>query len=126
MDETFTPVPRLGQRAGRVRAVGGEGVGDRRGRRVVVLVLVARYTTWGRQFWRITGGYFKGRESVPVWALLGVLLLLVMIDVRIVGAVQLSVQRPVLGAAGRLRRRRSRESVLQDRLLGGDLDTRRR
>ena len=50
---------------------------------LVVLALVARYTTWGRQFWRITGGYFTGRESVPVWALLGVLMLMVMIDVRI-------------------------------------------
>ena len=50
---------------------------------LVVLVLVARYTTWGRQFWRITGDYFTGRESVPVWALLGVLMLMVMIDVRI-------------------------------------------
>ncbi len=49
---------------------------------VVVLALLARFTTWGRQFWRITGDYFKGRQSVPVWALLGVLLLLVMIDVR--------------------------------------------
>ncbi|MFY9919559.1 MAG: ABC transporter ATP-binding protein/permease [Mycobacterium sp.] len=51
---------------------------------VVVSTLVARYTTWGRQFWRITGDYFKGRASVPVWALLGVLLVLVMIDVRLV------------------------------------------
>lgn len=51
---------------------------------VLVSTLVARYTTWGRQFWRVTGDYFKGRESVPVWALLGVLLALVMIDVRIV------------------------------------------
>ena len=42
---------------------------------VVVLALLARFTTWGRQFWRITGDYFKGRQSVPVWALLGVLLL---------------------------------------------------
>ena len=37
---------------------------------LVVLVLLARYTTWGRQFWRITGDYFRGRESIPVWALL--------------------------------------------------------
>lgn len=50
---------------------------------LIVLVLVARYTAWGRQFWRITGDYFTGRASVPVWALLGVLMLLVMIDVRI-------------------------------------------
>ena len=45
--------------------------------------LLARFTTWGRQFWRVTGGYFKGRESIPVWALVGVLLLSVMIDVRL-------------------------------------------
>ena len=50
---------------------------------LVVLALLARFTTWGRQFWRITGGYFKGRESIPVWTLLGVLLLLVMFDVRL-------------------------------------------
>ena len=49
---------------------------------LVALALFARYTTWGRQFWRITGDYFRGRESVPVWALFGVLMLLVMIDVR--------------------------------------------
>ena len=46
---------------------------------VLVSTLVARYTTWGRQFWRITGDYFTGRESIPVWALLGVLLMSVMI-----------------------------------------------
>src|SRR6476469_8037418 len=51
---------------------------------VVVLGLLARYTTWGRQFWRVTGDSFKGRASLPVWALLGVLLALVMIDVRLV------------------------------------------
>jgi vitamin B12/bleomycin/antimicrobial peptide transport system ATP-binding/permease protein len=50
---------------------------------LVVLALFARYTTWGRQFWRITGDYFTGRESVPVWALFGVLMLMVMIDVRL-------------------------------------------
>jgi vitamin B12/bleomycin/antimicrobial peptide transport system ATP-binding/permease protein len=51
---------------------------------VVVCALLSRYTTWGRQFWRVTGDYFTGRDAIPVWALLGVLLLLVMIDVRIV------------------------------------------
>jgi vitamin B12/bleomycin/antimicrobial peptide transport system ATP-binding/permease protein len=46
-------------------------------------VVVVRKTTWGRQFWRITGDYFKGSESVPVWGLFAVLLLLVIIAVRI-------------------------------------------
>lgn len=50
---------------------------------LIVLVLTARYTTWGRQFWRVTGGYFSGRSSIRVWAFLGVLMLMVMIDVRI-------------------------------------------
>jgi len=49
---------------------------------LAVLVLVARFTTWGRQFWRVTGAYFKGRQSIPVWGLLAVLLLSVMISVR--------------------------------------------
>ena len=50
---------------------------------VAVLALVARYTTWGKQFWRITGDYFKGRQGVSVWAFFGVLMLLVMLDVRL-------------------------------------------
>lgn len=49
---------------------------------VAVAALLARVTTWGRQFWRVTGGYFLGRQSVPVWALLGVLLFSVMLSVR--------------------------------------------
>jgi putative ATP-binding cassette transporter len=50
---------------------------------LTVLVLVARFTTWGRQFWRVTGGYFQGRQSIPAWALLGLLLLSVMVAVRL-------------------------------------------
>ena len=50
---------------------------------LIVLTLIARFTTWGRQFWRVTGDYFKGPESVLVWAWLGVLLLSVMVSVRI-------------------------------------------
>jgi vitamin B12/bleomycin/antimicrobial peptide transport system ATP-binding/permease protein len=49
---------------------------------VVALALVARFTTWGSQFWRVTGAYFTGRQSIPVWTLLSVLLLSVMISVR--------------------------------------------
>ena len=81
--ETFTPTLDWGNelvasalwvaRAWAIAAVGT----------LVVLALLARFTTWGRQFWRITGDYFKGRQSIPVWALLGVLLLSVMIDVRL-------------------------------------------
>ena len=50
---------------------------------LVVAMLLARYTTWGRQFWRITGDYFKGRQSVRVWGLFVVLLLSIMMNVRI-------------------------------------------
>jgi putative ATP-binding cassette transporter len=50
---------------------------------VVVLVLLARYTTWGRQFWRVTGDYFRGRDAVVVWAWLGVLLFSTLISVRL-------------------------------------------
>jgi vitamin B12/bleomycin/antimicrobial peptide transport system ATP-binding/permease protein len=45
--------------------------------------LLIRYTKWGRQFWRITGDYFKGPASAPVWGLFAVLLLSVIMAVRI-------------------------------------------
>ena len=50
---------------------------------LVILVLIARYTTWGRQFWRITGAYFTGPESFTVWVWLGALLLSVIAGVRL-------------------------------------------
>jgi vitamin B12/bleomycin/antimicrobial peptide transport system ATP-binding/permease protein len=50
---------------------------------LVALVLLRLVTPWGRQFWRITGGYFAGRHSARVWLMLGVLLLSVVIGVRL-------------------------------------------
>jgi len=50
---------------------------------VVALVLLRYLTVWGRQYWRITGGYFTGRHSVPVWLMLAALLLLVLLSVRL-------------------------------------------
>ncbi len=50
---------------------------------LLMLSLVVRYTGWGRQFWDITGTYFKGRDSLPVWTLLGLMLLSVMVSVRL-------------------------------------------
>jgi putative ATP-binding cassette transporter len=50
---------------------------------LVVLVLLRLATPWGRQFWRITDGYFTGRHSARVWLMLGVLLLSVVIGVRL-------------------------------------------
>ncbi|MFV0494710.1 ABC transporter ATP-binding protein/permease [Mycobacterium sp.] len=48
-----------------------------------VLVALRYLTPWGRQFWRITGGYFTGRRSIRVWAMVGVLLLSVVVAVRL-------------------------------------------
>ncbi len=50
---------------------------------LIVLTLLARYTTWGRQFWRVTGGSFRGRSSIAVWAWLAVLLFSTLIAVRL-------------------------------------------
>ena len=50
---------------------------------VIVLILLAKFTVWGRQFWRITGAYFTGRESVKVWLWLGAILLSIMSGVRL-------------------------------------------
>jgi putative ATP-binding cassette transporter len=50
---------------------------------LIVAFAVIRFTRWGGEFWRITGAYFTGRQSVPVWSLFSLLLLSVMIAVRI-------------------------------------------
>ena len=50
---------------------------------LIVLVALARFTEWGRQFWRVTGDYFTGRRSVTVWLLVAFLLLSVVVAVRI-------------------------------------------
>ncbi|MCV7343456.1 ABC transporter ATP-binding protein/permease [Mycolicibacterium rhodesiae] len=50
---------------------------------LIVLFLLARYTVWGRQYWRITGDYFTGRQSIRVWIWIAVLLLSTIISVRL-------------------------------------------
>jgi vitamin B12/bleomycin/antimicrobial peptide transport system ATP-binding/permease protein len=50
---------------------------------LVVLVLARYLTVWGRQYWRITGAYFTGRQALRVWLMLGLLLLLVLFSVRL-------------------------------------------
>jgi vitamin B12/bleomycin/antimicrobial peptide transport system ATP-binding/permease protein len=50
---------------------------------LLVCFLIARFTVWGRQFWRITGAYFTGAESVKVWLWLGLILFIVMLGVRV-------------------------------------------
>lgn len=50
---------------------------------LVILVLLGRFTEWGRQFWRVTAGYFTGRHSAVVWALFALLLLSVVASVRL-------------------------------------------
>ncbi|TMR20180.1 ABC transporter ATP-binding protein/permease [Nonomuraea turkmeniaca] len=50
---------------------------------LAVLVLIGLFTTWGRQFWRITGAYFTGPGSLRVWLWLGTILLSVVTGVRL-------------------------------------------
>ncbi|MGE0215753.1 ABC transporter ATP-binding protein/permease [Mycolicibacterium sp.] len=50
---------------------------------LLILVLIGRFTTWGKQFWRVTRGYFVGPESVVVWLWLAGLLLSVITGVRL-------------------------------------------
>jgi vitamin B12/bleomycin/antimicrobial peptide transport system ATP-binding/permease protein len=50
---------------------------------LIVCVLLVRLTKWGRQFWRITGDYFKGRDSLKVWGLFVILMLSVISSVRL-------------------------------------------
>ncbi len=88
---------------------------------LVILVLIYRFTTWGRQFWRVTGDYFTGPDSVTVWIWLGVLLLSVVAGVRIDVLLSLPGQRhddqlPV-DSCGAGHRRRGGEEFRQGRLL---------
>lgn len=41
---------------------------------LAVAVLIARFTRWGRQFWRINAPFFSGRASWRTWALLAFML----------------------------------------------------
>lgn len=50
---------------------------------LVVVFLLGKYTTWGRQFWRVTGAYFTGPGCLTVWLWLGALLLSVISGVRL-------------------------------------------
>ncbi|MGV0745824.1 ABC transporter ATP-binding protein/permease [Mycolicibacterium sp. XJ870] len=50
---------------------------------MTVLVLLAKFTVWGRQFWTVTGAYFTGRHSVRPWLSLSAMLLSVIIGVRL-------------------------------------------
>ncbi|OBF62829.1 multidrug ABC transporter ATP-binding protein [Mycobacterium sp. 852002-50816_SCH5313054-b] len=50
---------------------------------LAVLVAFRFLTPWGRQFWRITRGYFVGPASIKVWLMLAVLLLSVLLSVRL-------------------------------------------
>ena len=50
---------------------------------LVILLLIGRFTTWGKQFWRITGAYFTGSASVKIWLWLAALLLSVITGVRL-------------------------------------------
>jgi vitamin B12/bleomycin/antimicrobial peptide transport system ATP-binding/permease protein len=50
---------------------------------LAVLIAFRYFTPWGRQFWRITRGYFVGPASIKVWLMLGVLLLSVLLSVRL-------------------------------------------
>jgi len=50
---------------------------------LAVLILLARFTTWGRQFWAVTGAYFTGRHSIKPWLVLAAMLLSVIIGVRL-------------------------------------------
>ncbi|SDD96564.1 ABC transporter ATP-binding protein/permease [Rhodococcus tukisamuensis] len=49
---------------------------------LIVAWLLARMTRWGRQFWRISGGYYTGRGSWRVYALLSAVLFLTVFAVR--------------------------------------------
>jgi putative ATP-binding cassette transporter len=73
---------------------------------LAVLIAFRYFTPWGRQFWRISRGYFVGPASIKVWLMLSVLLLSVLLSVRLTvllsyqgNDLYTSVQKAVQGVA---------------------------
>ncbi len=50
---------------------------------LAILVLIGRFTEWGRQWWQITSAYFTGPGSARVWLWLAVIMLIVIAGVRL-------------------------------------------
>jgi vitamin B12/bleomycin/antimicrobial peptide transport system ATP-binding/permease protein len=50
---------------------------------LVIAAALVRWTTFGRRFWAISGGFFRARASLPGWGLLAVMMLSVIGSVRI-------------------------------------------
>jgi putative ATP-binding cassette transporter len=48
----------------------------------VIIAILLRTTKWGRQVWTVSGGFFRGPQAVPVYALLAVLLAFSLFSVR--------------------------------------------
>ena len=122
--ELFTPSIDWAVGAAGFAALDRQGLGHQRRCLLVVLVVLRYVTVWGRQFWRITRGYFVGPQSVRVWLMLGVLLLSVVVVGAARRAVQLLLQRlvhqPADGVRGYGSRQRGRRTVWNTRILGVD------
>ncbi|MEV4127606.1 ABC transporter ATP-binding protein/permease [Nocardia sp. NPDC049707] len=50
---------------------------------LLVAVLLLRITTWGQNFWTVTGEFFTGRSAVRAFSLVGMLLLSAVASVRV-------------------------------------------
>ncbi|MEU4417489.1 ABC transporter ATP-binding protein/permease [Nocardia salmonicida] len=50
---------------------------------VVVVGLLLRFTKWGRQFWRVSGDYFRGRQAWTTNLFVLALILLTVVQVRL-------------------------------------------
>ncbi|MCX5046516.1 ABC transporter ATP-binding protein/permease [Aldersonia sp. NBC_00410] len=48
----------------------------------LICAALARFTNWGRQFWRISGGFFRGRDSWKTYAFIVVILIFTVFAVR--------------------------------------------
>ena len=49
---------------------------------LIICALLARFTNWGWQFWRISGGFFRGRDAAVTFAFVAVMLLFTVFAVR--------------------------------------------
>lgn len=50
---------------------------------VVIAAVLLRFTKWGRQFWSVSGGYFRGPGAWRTWLFIAALLFLALLSVRL-------------------------------------------
>ena len=50
---------------------------------IIIIAILLASTRWGREFWRVSGGFFRGPDAWKVWGLIAALLFISLFAVRL-------------------------------------------